>query len=130
MTTDTQIFDALSSALDDSALTYPVQWPGVKFTPPDSGVWLELFFQPNADIDNGLGYNDETIPQGFLTIMVMTRPGSGIVGLMTAIDELRDIYTKGLILSGLVRIVRKPSLLDFEPEPDRIGVGLSIEYSG
>lgn len=130
MSTDSQIYDALMSALDDSALAYPVQWPGMKLTPPASGIWLELFFQPNEDIDNGLAYNDGTVPQGFLTIMVMTRPGSGIVGLLTAIDQLRAIYTKGLILHGLVRIVRKPSLLDFEPESDRIGVGLSIEYSG
>lgn len=130
MATDTVIYDALCKALNDASLGYNIGWQAVDFEPPSEGVWLEVFFQPNSSLDNGLAYTDQEVPRGFMTIMVMGRPAKGLDEILAASEAVKAVYPKGLTLSGLVRVIRAPSKLDIEPEPDKIGLGLSIEYSG
>ena len=130
MTTDTEIYNALCSTLDGAALGFPIGWSAVDMEPPAEGVWLEVFFLPNSSLDNGLANTDTEVPRGFLTIMVMGRPSKGLEEILSAFDTVKAVYPKGLVLSGSVRVVRAPSKVEIEPEADKIGVGLSIEYSG
>jgi|GEM_PF-3856050 len=128
--TNSQIMQALFSRLTEAELDYTIAWPGLNFTPPDSGIWLEVIFQPNTGIDNGLAADDGVVPRGLLTIMVMTRPGSGIVGVQQAADSVMAAYPKNATLVGLVRVSRAPQVFDLNMQDDRLGVAVSVEYSG
>src|SRR5690625_7395350 len=104
--TNSQIMQALFSRLTEAELDYTIAWPGLNFTPPDSGIWLEVIFQANTGIDNGLAADDGVVPRGLLTIVVMTRPGSGIVSAQQAAARVMAAYRKNARLLGLLRASR------------------------
>jgi len=141
--TNTEIYIALSQILDAGALGYPVSKPGGVafngdgtrmqggFTPPDEGIWLEVEFQPNSGIDNGLAADDDVIPNGSFTIMVMARPSVyGIFPVSSAAGDVAALYPKNKTLSGLVRVSRSPQLINLPKQSDRFGIMVSVPYSG
>lgn len=128
--TNNQIYMAAITLLNNAALGYPISWPGFNFTPPSSGVWLEVSFFPNEGIDNGLAYTDGVVPRGIFQVACVNRPGAGLDAIHAAADEIRALYAKGAALVDRVRVVREPYDMELETEDDRLMVVVSIEYSG
>lgn len=128
--TNNEIYVAAANILEDSALSYPVSYPGVNFTPPPSGVWLEVEFFPNEGIDNGLRYADTVIPRGIFQVSCVNRPGAGLTDIHAAADQIRALYAKGTTLTGQVRVIRQPYDMELETMDDRLMVVVTVEYSG
>jgi len=128
--TNTAISAALFQQLDAAALGYPVAWPGIDFTPPSSGVWLEPMVMPNTGIDNGLAPTDGTVPQGLFQVSVFDRPGRGILAVNRAADEVKAAFVKNATITGLVRVQRNPWSFEIEPNGDRLSVIVTIPYTG
>jgi len=128
--TNNQIYMAAITLLNNAALGYPISWPGFNFTPPSSGVWLEVSFFPNEGIDNGLAYSDTVVPRGIFQVACVDRPGRGTASIHAAADQIRALYAKGTSLIGSVRVIREPYDMELETEDDRLMVVVSVEYSG
>lgn len=111
-------------------MNYPIAWQGIKFDPPDTGIWIEPIFLPNDGLDNGLSNTDKVVPQGQFNVIVHSRPGAGIVGVQEAADKIADLYPKGKILAGLVRVSRAPVVRDIGVEKDRVSCVVVVQYSG
>lgn len=124
------IMQALFQVLSNADLNYPVAWPGVNFTPPTSGVWIEASFLPNSPIDEGIPNDSAVVPRGIFQINVNTRPGSGMVGITTAAELVQSEFPKGTMLAGFVRISQHPYLMSPITEGDRITLPVTIPYSG
>lgn len=131
MTTNAQIMQALYQPLYDEPLNIPIIWPDETAQPPGSGIWIQVQFQPNIGIDNGLAPTDTVVPQGLMTVMVMGRPEPGIMfGLAAVADQVMHLYPKNMPLVDLVRIQRTPQVFEISQQTDRIGFAVSIPYSG
>ena len=128
--TNTAIATALFQQLDAAALGYPVAWPGIDFTPPASGIWLEPMVMPNTGIDNGLAPTDGTVPQGLFQVSVFDRPGRGILAVNRAADAVKAAFVKNATITGLVRVQRNPWSFEIEPDGDRLSVIVTIPYTG
>lgn len=129
MPTNNAIQEALFTLLNDAALGYQIAWPGVNFTPPASGIWLEPDFIPNRGIDNGIPDSSSVAPQGIFRVMVVARPGGGIVGLTNAAQAVADALPKGTSISGLVRVSAHPWQQERVTDGDKIMIAVSIPYS-
>ena len=127
--TNNQIAQALFSTLQAGALGYPIGWPGLEFTAPTAGPWLEVLFMPNQGIDNGLAPTDVTVPQGIFQVNVFARPGDGIIGMNEIADEIKALYPKNATITGLVRVQRNPYSMQIEGDPDRMMVMVTIPYT-
>lgn len=128
--TNNQIYTAAITLLNNAALGYPISWPGFNFTPPDSGVWLEVEFFPNTGLDNGLRYADAVVPQGIYQVACVNRPGVGLADIHAAADQIRALYAKGTTLIDNVRVIREPYDMELETMDDRLMVVVTVEYSG
>lgn len=133
MTTNRDILHAFLTALEAfaTARPIPVAWPGREFTPPASGLWLECYYQPNSPIDLGVGFNSSAVPRGLFTMVGMTRPSpTAAFDLQELAIELAALFPKGHALAGGVHVVRNPYSSPYQFQPDRVGLTVSIEYSG
>ena len=128
--TNNQIKTAFYGVLNTAALGYQISWPGVNFTPPATGSWLEVMFFPNESLDNGLAYDSQTIPRGIFQVSCVTRPGAGTVALGAIAEQIRTTFAKGTTITGSVRVIREPYDMELEPFEDRIKIVVSVEYSG
>lgn len=128
--TNNEIYTALITILNNAALGYQVSYPGYNFTPPDSGVWLEVMFFPNRGIDYDTGNTDEVTPQGNFQVMVHDRPGSGVTTIDTAVQEVMATYPKGTRIEGNVRVYRPAYVNELDPEDARMTKIVTIPYSG
>lgn len=128
--TNNQIKTAFYDLLSAANLGYPISWPGVDFTPPASGYWLEVMFFPNEGLDNGLRYADTVIPRGLFQVSSVTRPGKGSVGLGSVAEEIRATFPKGTQIVDMVRVIRQPWDMELEPQDDRMMIVVTVEYSG
>ena len=128
--TNNQIAQALFSTLQAGALGYPIGWPGLEFTAPTTGPWLEVQFMPNQGIDNGLAPTDQTVPQGIFQVNVFARPGDGIIGMNAIADDVKALYPKNATITGFIRVQRRPYSMEIEGDPDRMMVMVTIPYTG
>jgi len=127
--TNRQIAQALFTTLQAGTPGYPIGWPGLEFTAPTTGPWLEVQFMPNQGIDNGLAPTDVTVPQGIFQVNVFARPGDGIIGMNEIADEVKALYPKNATITGLVRVQRNPWSMEIEADPDRMMVMVTIPYT-
>lgn len=121
---------ALDAMLDNASLGYPIAWPAYDFLPPDSGMWLEVAFAPNTDIDNALAYDSGYLSRGFYQVSIFSRKGlsSYNPGELAAI--IKNIFRKGTRIIDQVMIVSRPDVMPMEPDDSKIGIAVSIEYTG
>lgn len=123
------IKQALFSMLNDAALGYPIAWPAIKFTPPDSGQWLEVGYAPNLDLDNALEYTSGYISRGIFQVIVYDRPNGGSFTAGAIAEQVQDLFAKGANIVDQVRVVKRPEILPMDAMDDRFGIVVSIEYS-
>lgn len=128
MITNNQIQTAFYDALGNAGLGYEIAYPGVDFTPPDSGEWLEVRFLPNEGVDNGLGYSDSYVPQGIFQVSAATRPGNGVIQIGKVADDVAAVFPKGAGV-GPVRVWRHPYQQQFVTMDDRVMIPVTVEYS-
>ena len=127
--TNQQIQKALNDLLIAASLGYDIAWPGLNFTPPESGVWLEVTFLPNRGIDDGLANDSDVVPQGIYQVMAVARPGTGLFPVTNAAQSVIDSLPKGTNIAGLVRVHRHPYQGSAIKEGDRVMIPVTIEYS-
>ena len=124
--TNTDILTAFFTQVQAWA-TVPVAYPGITFTPPASGRWLEIYHAPN-DLDPDLT-GDTVIRRGFFTINVCGRPNSGLVPLYSLAESVAAQWPKETAITTGVITTRRPLQLSLVAEDDRLQVPVSIAYS-
>lgn len=131
MTTDTAIYDAFAAALTTfaAAQSVPVAWPGIPFTAPASGQWVECAWFPNETHNLGVGDDGPFEHRGFGQVSCCCRPGAGIEGPLTLVGGVLAAFAKGTQL-GPVQIDRKPWASTVLVAGDRISVPITIWYRG
>lgn len=105
-----------------------ISYPAVNFTPPNSGIWLEVTTFRNEPANQPLG-NTRGVDQGIMQITVCRRPGLGMIGLRDAANEVLAAYPKGYTFASYHRIVNNPYMLSLIVEPDKIMLPVSMSYS-
>ena len=131
METNSDILDAFNTILSDANLGYPIGWPGVNFTPPATGAWLEVAFFPNTGRQNGLANSAQLTPEGMYQVSCYMRKGKvGVYLLQQLADAVRATFPKGRIITGSVRVTRTPYDMQFEQGSDRIAIAVTIPYLG
>jgi len=106
----------------------PVAYPGLNFTPPAAGYWLEPLVFRNQPID-GANPSFAPLDRGVMQITVCTRPGNGIIGLTEISDQIRSAFPKNTQFSDGLKITATPYNLTVITEDDRIMLPLSMTYS-
>ena len=124
--TNTDILTALFQQVSAWA-SVPVAYPGITFTPPASGRWLEIYHAPN-DLDPDLT-GDHIVRRGFFTINVCGRPNSGAVPLYALAESVAAQWPKETAITTGVFCTRRPLQLSLVADDDRIQVPVSIAYS-
>jgi hypothetical protein len=124
------IKQALHSILINANLGYPIAGPAVKFTPPDSGMWLEVSFAPNSDLDNALQYDSGYIPRGIYQVTVYDRPGQGDQAAGLLAEQIQLLYAKGTAITGQIRVIERPDIMPMDAADNQFGIAVSVEYSG
>lgn len=106
----------------------PVAYPGIHFTPPTSGPWMELSWFPNETRNIALG-NDGSQLRGFGQVSCCIRSGVGILPAANLAGEIIRHFEKGTVL-GPARVDSKPWVSSVLNAPDRITAPVTVRYSG
>jgi len=128
MTANSAIETALNQILEAAALGYPVAWPGIDFTPPANGEWLEVIYLPNQGVDDRLADDGYVSPQGIYQVTVASRPQSEIK-LREAAEAVQAVFPKGTRISGNIRVGSHPYTSSARIEDDRMRLPVTVEYS-
>jgi hypothetical protein len=131
MIRDETIFQAFAVLLttfgQQTSPATPVAYPGINFTPPSTGEWIELSWFPNETLNYGIPNDGPSIHRGFVQAMAYTRPGAGVVGVTQLASAIISTYAKGLEVGGAT-IERKPWMSSVIQEGDKIMVPVTIPY--
>lgn len=127
--TNTQLRNAAYALLQNASLGYSIAYPGVDFTPPATGPWLEIMLMPNQPLDDGLRPGDGIVPQGIIQINAVGRPGDGEIAVSQAADAAAGAFSKGTTIVAPVRVQRRPYQLDTLYTGDRITIPVTVPYS-
>lgn len=132
MTTITQVWEGFAAILEPWAVSkgFPVKWPDRGFNPPNSGVWLEVQWIPNETQNYGMANSGPFILQGLAQVTVRSRPGPGASPSLTVADEVIDLYAKGTLLHGVVRVYRSPWLSSVEETPSQTAKHVTVPWRG
>ena len=128
--TNNDILDAFNAILSAANLGYPIGWPAVNFTPPETGAWLEVAFFPNTGRQDGLANSAKLTPEGMYQVTCYMRPGAGVGQIQSEADAVRATFPKGRIITGSVRVTRTPYDMQIEQGSDRIAIAVTIPYLG
>lgn len=91
-----------------AAQQLPIGFPGVKFTPPATGHWLEVTWSPGPGQNYGLADGAPSLLQGVAQISVCGRPAeTGLMPWTRIADAAVAAFGKGTTF-GPVRVYRKP----------------------
>lgn len=126
MSTNTDLLTAFFAQVKAWA-TVPVAYPGITFTPPATGLWLEIYHAPN-DLDPDVA-GDYIVRRGLFTINVCGRPNSGTVPLYTLAEQVAAQWPKETTITTGIISTRRPLQLSLVAEGDRLQVPVSIAYS-
>lgn len=126
MSTNTDLLTAFFTQVQTWA-TVPVAYPGVTFTPPATGQWLEIYHAPN-DLDPDVDGN-YIVRRGLFTINVCGRPNGGAVPLYTLAEQVAAKWPKKTTITSGIITTRRPLQLSLVAEGDRLQVPVSIAYS-
>lgn len=116
------------SAVDAAGFGYDIAWPGVDFTPPDTGIWLEPVIIRGDGLDPGLPMDSTYMPNGTFRIGVCTRPGNGVVAVAAVAETIAATLVKGTRFSDGTFIVNHPKVQSAIIDPHRIVVPVSMAY--
>jgi hypothetical protein len=131
--TEADIYDtfcvAMSAFVAAQATPPPVSFPDVHFTPPDTGLWLEVKFFPNESDNYGIADDGGSVHKGFFQVGVCYRSGSGLVPSLTMVGAVIAAFDKGTLL-GPARVNREPWAAAVLQMDDKNIVPVTIPYRG
>jgi len=107
-----------------------IAWPGIPFTPPAEGLWLQFGYFPNDD--ENIAWDDDSCVEsrGHLRILVYYRPGVGTVKPTILADELIKHFSKGLQL-GPVRVSKRAwQTLPVAEDSSKSYIPVTVPYQG
>lgn len=129
--TDSSIYAAFAAHLANfvASLSPPVPcaYPGVHFTPPGEGLWLEAAWFANRSVNYGVGDDGPTLHQGFFQVSVCDRPGHGIVPSAAMADAVIAGFPKGTQI-GPASVYEKPSRGKTLEADEKLVTPVSIYY--
>ena len=123
-----EIEEAFSDAIHADFTALPVAYPGVNFTPPTSGQWLEVAVFRNPEANQPIA-NRRGVEQGILQIVLCGRAGIGVRALLPLMNQVRALYPKGRAFASGHRIVDNANVLSPQIENDRLMLPVSMSYS-
>jgi hypothetical protein len=130
---DSAIYDAFALRVGAFAAqfspTLTVGYPGKGFTPPTTGMWLEMAWFPNETQNYGLADDGPSLLQGLCQVSVCCRPGLGIVDSLAVAGQVIAYFAKGTELAG-VRVYRKPWVASVLESPEKVLHPITIPWRG
>lgn len=98
MSITADIYNGFSAKLEAFAQTYspaiPIGYIGIDFVPPKSGIWLLVSSVMSSATDLGMEVGADFTETGTHNIMVYSREGEGIEGILDMAEDVRDAFTK------------------------------------
>lgn len=127
----TDILEACLARMETLGISpaLPIAWPGIVFTPPGTGMWLEAKLFPNEPRDLAWDADGCALQRGFLQVMVGYRPGGGQVNASQVADAVIAHFPKATEL-GPVRVSKRPYQTPPLTEADKLYIAVTIPYSG
>lgn len=127
MTLRSDAFALLSAKL--APLGYPIAWPHINFTPPDTGIWLEVMVFDNDPLQDFLANDGPVLSTGFLQVTVFDRPGRGSLPADTAAQAVIAALPKGTRIGTSARVNRHPyRMSEDDTTGDKLTVPVTIPY--
>ena len=123
------ILEAFLTHLGTMSNGIPIAWPGINFTPPDSGYWLEAKHFPGDPENISWEAGSKNAYRGFCQVSVYTRPGSGEIGLSGLAEDVIAHFPKGLQLAG-VRVRKRPHQSPSITNDGKTFIPVTIYYLG
>ena len=114
-----------------ASLEIPVSYPGVNFTAPDAGRWLELIVLPNGNLNQPINSNSTPLPKGLFRVNVCSssREDNSMTLFATA-DTVAAAFPLGLPLLGhVVRIGGWPEIDDLMVDDGVMRVPVRMVYT-
>lgn len=130
---DDEIYDAFCDLLNafaaqlSPALT--IAFPGIGFTPPTSGMWLELVWIPNETQNYGIEDDGPSLLQGLAQVNVCYRPGPGIVDGLAMAKQVIAAFGKGTTFATM-QVYRKPWVASVIEDPERVMHPVTVPWRG
>lgn len=124
-------YDAFATMVGAFAATrsLPVAYPGVPFTPPTSGEWLEVRWFPNEPVEYGTANDGPRLHRGFGQVSVCYRPGRGIAPGEALAADVIEAFGKGTDI-GPVRVYKQPWQTGPLVQDERISHPVTIPWEG
>lgn len=125
------IYDAFAASVTAFAQNYtpelPVAYPGINFSPPDTGLWLELICFWNGSINYGLADDAPAVQQGYFRIIAWSRQGGGLMAAQELADDIEAAFPKGseFDTARMYKMADKSGPVE---DDDRIGVPVSLYW--
>ena len=129
MSLTTDIYDAFAELAGEFAAdkVLPIAYPGISFTPPASGMWLELRPFWNDGENYGLADDGPTSEQGFFRLMACSRVGAGINDVQDLAEDIVAAFPKGTMLAK-ARVERMPTMSGPIQDDDRTTIPVTIRW--
>lgn len=102
----------------------PVAWQSVAFTPPASGIWLEVTLLPADTVSGSLAAGEW---KGAFRVNVFGRSGSGSSAVESVAQSIAGHFPAGLDMDG-VKVPRPPSVGRGSSDEGLYMVPVSIRY--
>lgn len=132
MGTTTAILKAFLDEMEAFVLEnpYPMARPGVNFTPPSSGLWLESLSFPNIPKRILWDSNGFQYVSGFFQVSVFYRPGTGQIEPSQLADKIIDYFPEEKLIGGLC-VSQKPwQSPAVTVDSSKLFIPVTIPYSG
>lgn len=108
-----------------AGLGLPVSYPGVQFTPPASGGWVEIAAHWNGSEPYALGRT--SVELGFFRVLVNWRTGRGPMPAQDAAEAIVSSIPKGSTFAT-ARTDREPSISGMLVDPDRLILPITVRW--
>lgn len=126
---DTEIIKAFFAEVHEFDSCIPVAYSGVDFTPPDTGLWLEVQPFPNEPDNISWDADGQQVYLGFMRVAIYFRSGAGIITASEFADKVIAHFHKGKDL-GPVKVERRPFTGPVIADNDYLFISVTIPYRG
>lgn len=110
-----------------AGLGLPVSYPGVQFTPPANGGWVEVDAHWNGNTPYALAADGPSVELGFFRVLVNWRTGRGPMPAQDAAETIVSSIPKGSKFAT-ARTDREPSISGMLVDPDRLILPITVRW--
>lgn len=129
MAVTSDILDAFCGhvAIVAAGLGLPVGYPGVRFTPPTAGGWIEVDAHWNGNTPYALAADGPSVELGFFRVLVNWRTGAGPMPAQDAAEAIAAAIPKGSTFATAMT-ERQPSITGLLVDPDRLVIPVTVRW--